>query len=85
VPVIKDPRPATPSSVDPCLDFAYDGGGLGAGATATLSGNGTNVAYGGIASTVALIFSGDEGADVGVDEATNVSDAYKEDDNRVHR
>jgi hypothetical protein len=49
---------------------------------ATLSVNGTKVADGGIASTVALIFSGDEGADVGVDEATNVSDAYKEGDNR---
>jgi hypothetical protein len=31
---------------------------------------------------VPLGFSGDEGADVGVDEATNVTDAYKEGDNR---
>jgi len=35
-----------------------------------------------IARTVPLAFSGDEGADVGVDEATNVTDAYKEGDNR---
>jgi hypothetical protein len=28
------------------------------------------------------IFSADEGADVGVDEAANVTDAYKEGDNR---
>jgi arylsulfatase len=31
---------------------------------------------------VPLAFSGDEGTDVGVDEATNVTDAYKEGDNR---
>lgn len=64
------------------LDFAYDGGGLGKGATATLSVNGMKLAEGRIARTVPLVFSGDEGADVGVDEATNVTDAYKEGDNR---
>ena len=39
-------------------------------------------AAGRIEHTVPLVFSGDEGADVGVDEATNVTDAYKERDNR---
>jgi arylsulfatase len=64
------------------LDFAYDGGGLGKGATATLSVNGKQAAQGRIDRTVPLVFSGDEGADVGVDEATNVTDAYREGDNR---
>jgi arylsulfatase len=64
------------------LDFAYDGGGLGKGATATLSVNGRPVAEGRIAHTVPLVFSGDEGVDVGVDEGTNVTDAYREGDNR---
>ena len=64
------------------LDFIYDGGGLGKGATATLSVNGQKVAEGRIEHTVPLAYSGDEGADVGVDEATNVTDAYKEGDNR---
>lgn len=44
--------------------------------------NGQKVAEGRVNHTVPLGFSGDEGADVGVDEATNVTDAYKEGDNR---
>jgi arylsulfatase len=64
------------------FDFAYDGGGLGKGGTGTLSVNGQKVAEGRIDHTVPLAFSGDEGTDVGVDEATNVTDAYKEGDNR---
>ena len=49
---------------------------------ATLSVIGQKAAEGRIARSVPLAFSGDEGADVGVDEATNVTDAYKEGDNR---
>jgi len=75
-------EPVAPGKATIRLDFAYDGGGLGKGATATLSVNGNKVAEGRIARTVPLVFSGDEGADVGVDEATNVTDAYKEGDNR---
>ena len=75
-------EPVAPGKATIRLDFAYDGGGLGKGATATLSVNGHKAAEGRIAHTVPLVFSGDEGADVGVDEATNVTDAYKEGDNR---
>jgi arylsulfatase len=64
------------------LDFTYDGGGLGKGGTATLSVNGAKSAEGRIERTVPFIFSGDEGTDVGVDNETNVTDAYKEGDNR---
>jgi arylsulfatase len=82
-------EPVAPGKATIRLDFAYDGGGLGKGATATLSVNGNRAAEGRIARTVPLVFSGDEGADVGVDEATNVTDAYNEGDNRftgrIHR
>jgi arylsulfatase len=54
------------------LDFAYDGGGLGKGGTATLSVNGKQVAQGRIEHTQAMIFSADETADVGIDLGTPV-------------
>ena len=44
--------------------------------------NGQKVAGGRIVHTVPNVFSANEGADVGVDEATPVTDAYKEGDNR---
>jgi hypothetical protein len=60
------------------VDFAYDGGGRGKGGAATVFVNGQKVAEGRIAN----LFSADEGADVGVDEGTPVTNAYKERDNR---
>ncbi len=58
------------------VDFKYDGGGRGKGGTATLSVNGRQVAEGRIEQTNAFVFSLDEGADVGVDEDTPVTEAY---------
>jgi arylsulfatase len=75
-------EPVAPGKATIRLDFVYDGGGLGKGGTATLSVNGRKAAEGRIEHTVPLAFSGDEGTDAGVDEATNVTDAYKEGDNR---
>jgi arylsulfatase len=60
------------------VDFAYDGGGRGKGATARLSVNGNQVAEGRIERTNANLFSADEGADVGQDEGTPVTEDYKE-------
>jgi arylsulfatase len=59
------------------LEFAYDGGGLGKGGTATLFVNGHKVAEERIARTTATVFSVDEGAGVGVDEDTPVSEDYR--------
>jgi arylsulfatase A-like enzyme len=59
------------------FDFAYDGGGTGKGGSGTLLVNGEKVAEGRIDQTQALIFSADEGADVGMDLATAVSDEYE--------
>jgi arylsulfatase len=57
------------------LDFAYDGGGLGKGGTATLFVNGEQVAQGRIEHTEAMFFSADETADVGIDLGTPVVEA----------
>ena len=58
------------------MEFAYDGGGLGLGGTATLFVDGTQVGQGRIDATVAMLFSGDETTDVGSDLHTPVSDDY---------
>jgi hypothetical protein len=56
--------------------FAYDGGGLGKGGTGTLFVNGTQVAEGRIDRTQPMLFSADEGADVGEDGETPVVESY---------
>jgi arylsulfatase len=71
------PEPLPPGKATIVLDFAYDGGGRGQGATATLTINGKRVAEGRIAKTNAYVFSLDEGADVGVDEDTPVTEVYQ--------
>jgi hypothetical protein len=63
------------------FEFAYDGGGLGKGGLGTILVNGKKVAEGRIEHTQANIFSADETADVGVDDATPVTEDYKEHDN----
>jgi hypothetical protein len=58
------------------FDFAYDGG-VGKCGTGTLSVNGKSVATGRIDQTQSCVFSADEGADVGADEGTPVTEAYQ--------
>jgi arylsulfatase len=60
------------------FDFAYDGGEAGKGGTGTLSVNGRKLAEGRIDRTQPVMFSADETADVGVDEATPVVDGIGE-------
>ena len=64
------------------LEFAYDGGGPGKGGKGMLFVNGEKVAEGRIDRTQAIVFSLDEGADVGLDGETPVTDDYKEGDNK---
>jgi len=54
------------------LDFVYDGDGLGKGGMATLYVDGEKVAEGRIEKTQPMMFSADETADVGKDDATQV-------------
>ena len=64
------------------LEFAYDGGGLGKGGLATIYVNDKKVAEGRIERTQPMIFSADETADVGEDDATPVTEDYKAYDNK---
>lgn len=63
------------------LEFAYDGGGLGKGGLASIFVGNAKVAEGRIDRTQGHFFSADETADVGRDDATPVSEDYKERDN----
>jgi arylsulfatase A-like enzyme len=71
------------------FEFAYDGGRPGSGGTGTILVNGRKVAGGRIDRTQGFVFSVDEGADVGRDGGTPVTDDYKERDNaftgRIHK
>ena len=64
------------------FDFAYDGGGLGKGGLGTIYVNDKKVAEGRIERTQPMIFSADETADVGEDDATPVTEDYKAYDNK---
>ncbi len=64
------------------FEFTYDGGGLGKGGMGKILVNGKEAAQGKIEHTQAIIFSADEGADVGMDSETPVTDDYKPGDNR---
>ena len=57
-------------------EFAYDGGGLGKGGLGTIFVNGKKVAEGRIDRTQPMVFSADEGADVGEDGETPVVENY---------
>ncbi|BCS35012.1 arylsulfatase [Luteitalea sp. TBR-22] len=72
--------PAGPATIR--YDFAYDGGGRGKGGTGTLTVNGKKVGEGRIEKTIPNTFSPDEGATVGVDDETVVTDDYKPITNR---
>jgi arylsulfatase len=63
------------------MNFDYDGGGAGKGGTANILVNGEKVASGRIERTQMAIFSADETAGVGMDDATPVTTDYKERDN----
>ena len=58
------------------VEFAYDGGGLGKGGTVILYVDGKKVGEGKVPATEILLFSPDEGCDVGVDTGSPVSLDY---------
>ena len=64
----------TNSKAEIKLEFAYDGDGTGKGGTATLFVDGKQVAEGRVEKTQPAVFSADETADVGRDDATQVAD-----------
>jgi arylsulfatase len=58
------------------MEFAYAGGGLGKGGVASLFVDGKKVGEGKVAATAAMVFSADDGCDVGVDNGSPVSPDY---------
>jgi arylsulfatase A-like enzyme len=59
------------------MEFAYSGGGLGKGGKVTLYCDGKKVGEGEVLMTQAIVFSADDGCDVGVDNGSPVSPDYK--------
>jgi arylsulfatase A-like enzyme len=68
--------PLTPGDHQVRMEFSYDGGGLGKGGTAALFVDGKKVGEGKVAATAAIVFSADDGCDVGVDTGSPVSPDY---------
>ena len=58
------------------MEFAYAGGGLGKGGKVTLYLDGKQIGEGDIPATLAMIFSADDGLDVGEDSGSPVSSDY---------
>ncbi len=58
------------------MEFAYAGGGLGKGGTVTLYTDGKQVGEGTVGATLAMVFSADDGCDVGEDSGAAVSPDY---------
>jgi arylsulfatase A-like enzyme len=66
----------TPGDHQVRIEFAYAGGGLGKGGTVSLFVDGKKVGEGKVAATAAMVFSADDGCDVGVDTGSPVSPDY---------
>ena len=71
---IEAPNAISNSKAEIKLEFAYDGDGAGKGGMATLYVDGKQVAEGRVEKTQPAVFSADETADVGLDDATQVAD-----------
>lgn len=83
---LEETRVAAPEALKPGkntvrVNFDYDGGGIGKGGTFSILVNGALAAKGRIERTQPFVFSADETAGVGVDDATPVTTDYKQFDN----
>ena len=79
---ITAPEPVAPGKATIRYEFAYEGDKPGSGGKGTIFVNGKQVAEGRIGNTTPFLFSADETADVGTDEATPVTEDYAEGDNK---
>ena len=70
---VKSSRTLPKGKAEVKMEFTYDGDGLGKGGVVKIFVNGEKVAEGRIEKTEPMIFSGDETADVVIDEATQVA------------
>ena len=74
--------PVPPGTHQVRMEFAYDGGGLAKGGTASLFVDGKPVGEGRIDATVPMLYSADETCDVGSDTGTPVSEDYSGESSR---
>ena len=75
--IIQSPEPVAIGKSEVRFDFAYDGGGIGAGGTGKLFINDKQVAEGRIEKTVGFRIGLDETFDVGQDTGSAVVDSYQ--------
>jgi arylsulfatase len=73
---IASERPLSASTTELGLEFAYDGGGPGRGATVTLRSNGTVIGQGRVERTLPRFYGLDAMFDVGLDTGSPVSEDY---------
>ncbi|HXW57009.1 MAG TPA: arylsulfatase [Candidatus Cybelea sp.] len=66
----------TPGEHQVTMEFVYDGGGLGKGGKVSLYIDGKKDGQGTVAATAAMVFSADDGCDVGEDTGSPVSPDY---------
>jgi hypothetical protein len=71
--VITSTQPLSSGEHQVRMQFAYDGGGLGKGGTATLYIDGNAVGSGPVEKTIAMIFSRDETSDVGIKRGSPIT------------
>jgi arylsulfatase len=86
---VSSAQPLAPGRHTVRYDFAYDGGPPGSGGVSRLVVDGEPAGEGRVPRTIPFMYSADEGVDVGTDNETVVTDAYKEGRNRftgrIHR
>jgi arylsulfatase len=75
--VVSSPGPLAPGRHTIRYEFAYDGGPPGSSGTSRLHVDGRKVAETRVPKTMPFMFSGDEGADVGMDNETPVTEDYQ--------
>src|SRR5215469_8684121 len=73
---VESASPLPPGEHQVRMEFAYAGGGLAKGGKVTLYTDGKKVAEGDVAMTLPMVFSADDGLDVGEDSGAPVSEDY---------
>ena len=79
---VSSPQPLPPGTHTVLYEFVPDSSQPGAGGTSRLSVDGKQVGEAKVPKTMPYAFSGDEGADVGMDNETPVGNDYPEGNNR---
>jgi arylsulfatase len=79
---VSSPQPLAPGRHTVHYEFAYDGGKPGSGGLSRLSLDGKQVGEVRVPRTMPFVYSGDEGADVGIDNETPVTNDYKQGNNK---